>query len=181
MGKFCLNQFPLVLNNTNICVNLLICVTIILKSCHKLHLCPIVPDEKKTYVGKSFPDLSKEQTLFSGAYNIRNGVCMKCFLRILLFPVDRNAHEIFKRLQSNAFDAASLFHTNHVVHWNPPREDIFFCVASWLFRITWCSFTTCLTSTRKLTVLFVRHRTVSMTAVYQVKIKYDQEKCGAIF
>ena len=44
---------------------------------------------------------------------------------MLLFPVDRDTHEIFCRLQSNV-DAASLFQTNHVVHWNAPREDIFF-------------------------------------------------------
>ena len=41
------------------------------------------------------------------------------------------------------FDAASLFQTNHVVHWNAPRKDIFFCMASWLFRTACCSFTTC--------------------------------------
>ena len=57
----------------------------------------------------------------------------------------------------------------------------FFCVASWLFRITWCSYSTCLSSRRKLTVLFVCHRTVSMTAVYQLKIKYDQDKFKAVF
>ena len=55
---------------------------------------------------------------------------------LLLFPVDRDTHDIFYRLQSNLFDAASLFQTNHVVQWNAPGEDIFFCVASWLFRIT---------------------------------------------
>ena len=33
---------------------------------------------------------------------------------------------------------------------------------------------------RKLTVLFVCHRTVSMTAVYQLKIKYDQDKFRAV-
>ena len=49
------------------------------------------------------------------------------------------------------------------------------------FHSTRCSFTTCLYSRRQLTVLFVCHRTVSMTAVYQVKIKYDQDKFGAIF
>ena len=43
---------------------------------------------------------------------------------LLLFPVDRDTHEIFYRHQSNVFDAASLFQTNHVVHWNAPREDI---------------------------------------------------------
>ena len=52
---------------------------------------------------------------------------------VLLFPVDRDTHKFFCRLQSYVFDAASLFQTNHVVHWNAPREDIFFCVASWLF------------------------------------------------
>ena len=30
-------------------------------------------------------------------------------------------------------------------------------------------------------MLFVCHRTASMTAVYQLKIKYDQEKFGAVF
>ena len=44
---------------------------------------------------------------------------------MLLFPVDRDTHEMFCRLQSNV-DAASLFQTNHVEHWNAPREDIFF-------------------------------------------------------
>ena len=51
------------------------------------------------------------------------------------WAVDCDTYECFCRLQSNVFDAASLFQTNHVVHWNVPREDIFFCVASWLFRI----------------------------------------------
>jgi len=32
----------------------------------------------------------------------------------------------------------------------------------------------------KLTKLFVHHRTVSMAAVYQLKIKYDQDKFGAV-
>ena len=32
-----------------------------------------------------------------------------------------------------------------------------------------------------LTVLFVCHRTVSVAAVYQLKIKYDQEKFRAVF
>ena len=45
---------------------------------------------------------------------------------LLLFPVDRDTHEIFYRLQRNVFDAASLFETNHVVHWNTSRENIFF-------------------------------------------------------
>ena len=44
---------------------------------------------------------------------------------ILLFPVDRDTHDFFCRLQSNVFDAASLFQINHVVHKNAPREDIF--------------------------------------------------------
>ena len=30
-------------------------------------------------------------------------------------------------------------------------------------------------------MVFVCHRTVSMTAVYQLKIKYDQDKFGAVF
>ena len=36
--------------------------------------------------------------------------------QVLLFPVDRDTHEIFYLLLSNVFDAASLFQTNHVVH-----------------------------------------------------------------
>ena len=69
-------------------------------------------------------------------------------LTLLLFPVDRDTYKIFYRLQSNVFDAASLFQTNNMVHWNAPREDIF-SVVSWLFRIMWCSFTTCLSSRGK--------------------------------
>ena len=78
-----------------------------------------------------------------------------CDLRVLVlpFPVDRDTHEFFCRLQSKVFDVASLFQANHVVHRNAPREDIFFCVASWLFRITWSSFTTSLSSRGKLTAL----------------------------
>ena len=48
-----------------------------------------------------------------------------CKSTLLLFPVDRDTHEFFCRLQSNVFDAASLFQTNHVVHWNAPHEAIF--------------------------------------------------------
>ena len=57
------------------------------------------------------------------------------------------------------FDAASLFQTNHVVHWNAPRKDIFFCMASWLFRTACCSFTTCLSSRGKLIRHFVTKKT----------------------
>ena len=76
-------------------------------------------------------------------------------LVLQLFPVDQDSHNFFCRLHSNVFDVASLFQTNHVVHWNAPREDIFLCVASWLFRITWSSFTTSLSSRGKLTTLFI--------------------------
>ena len=36
----------------------------------------------------------------------------------------------------------------------------------------------CLSSRGKLTRLFVCHRTVKMAPVYQLKIKYDQDKFG---
>ena len=70
---------------------------------------------------------------------------------------------------------------NHVIHWNSPREGIFLMWRQWLFRTTWSSFTTCLSSRGKLTVVFVCHRTVSMVAVYQLKINYDQDKFGMFF
>ena len=35
--------------------------------------------------------------------------------RVLLFPVDCDTHDFFCRLQSNVFEAASLFQINHVV------------------------------------------------------------------
>ena len=56
----------------------------------------------------------------------------------LLFPEDRDTHEIFRRFQSKVHDAASLFQTNHVVHRNAPREDedIFLVwVSCGLFRL----------------------------------------------
>ena len=63
------------------------------------------------------------------------------------------------------------------LQWNAPCEGIFFRVASWLFHIMWCSFTTCLLfKTKANHGFFVCHRTVSMAAVYQLKIKYDQDK-----
>ena len=95
---------------------------------------------------------------------------------VLPFTVDRDTHECFCRLQSNVFDAASLFQTNLVSRgtlkcttWGH-----FFCVASWRFRITWCSFSKinarvnrklklkliCLFSRGKLTARFVCHWTV---------------------
>ena len=42
---------------------------------------------------------------------------------ILFFPVDRDTHEIFYRLQSNVFDAASLFNKYSIFEFKP---------------ITWC-------------------------------------------
>ena len=36
--------------------------------------------------------------------------------KLLLLPEDRDTHVFFFRLQSNVFAAASLFQTNHVVH-----------------------------------------------------------------
>ena len=46
--------------------------------------------------------------------------------------------------------------------------------------LTWCSFTTCLPSRGKLIVVFVCHRSVSMAAVYELKIKYVQDKFRVI-
>ena len=40
----------------------------------------------------------------------------------LLFPVD--CDKFFCHLQSDEFDAKSLFQTNNMVHWNAPYEDI---------------------------------------------------------
>lgn len=109
-------------------------------------------------------------------------VLQKSSYSSLLTP--RDTHEIIYRLQSNSLDAVSLFQTNYVVRWYAQREEIFFCLAPWLLRITWCSlifFPTCLSSRGKLTVVFVFHRTVSVAAVYQVKIKHDKNKFGAVF
>ena len=44
---------------------------------------------------------------------------------VLLFPGGLNTHDFFCRLQSDGFYTASLFQTNHVVHWNAQRADIF--------------------------------------------------------
>ena len=47
--------------------------------------------------------------------------------------------------------------------------------------ISLCTQATCLSSRGKLTVVFVYHRSVSMAAVYQLKIKYDQDKFRVFF
>ena len=44
---------------------------------------------------------------------------------LLLFPVNWDTNKFFCRLQSNASDVSSLYQTNHVVHWNAPRDNIF--------------------------------------------------------
>ena len=45
---------------------------------------------------------------------------------LLDFPVDRDNYEFFGHLQSNVFNAPSLFQTTHVVHWSAAREAITF-------------------------------------------------------
>ena len=78
------------------------------------------------------------------------------------------------QFQSNVFDATRLFQTNHVVHWNAPHEGIFLV---WISDVhSQHDF-----SRVKLTGVFVSHRTVSMAAVYQQKIKHDQDKFGVAF
>ena len=49
------------------------------------------------------------------------------------------------------------------------------------YRLFIVSNTSKKSSRRKLIVLFVCHRTVSRAAVYQLKMKYDQDKFGAVF
>ena len=90
---------------------------------------------------------------------------------VLLFPVNHNTHRFFCRLQSNVFDAMSLFQTgNHMVDWNASREDI---PSVWHhdFFILCDIHSRCLSSRGKLTVLFFCLRTVGMATVYQLKIK----------
>ena len=107
---------------------------------------PYLLISKKRYAGLYFTKADKHDKMDCKGIET---VSLSFFQQILLFPVDRDTHKFFCRLQSNVSDAASLFQTNHVVHWNAPREDMFFCVASWLFCITWCTFTTCLSSRGK--------------------------------
>lgn len=89
---------------------------------------------------------------------------------LLLFPVDRDTCEFFAAFQRNIFEFVS----------NQPCG-ILKCTTSWLFCTMLYSFTTCLSSRRKLTAVFVRHRTVGIGAVYQLKIKYDQNKFEGFF
>ena len=52
-------------------------------------------------------------------FHLANPVSMdgeKRVKTILLFPVDRDTNEFLGRLQSNVFNAASLFQITHVVH-----------------------------------------------------------------
>lgn len=78
-----------------------------------------------------------------------------------------------------AFRAASWFQTNHVIHLNSSRGH-FFCLASWS-RITWCSFTTCLSSRRKLTASLsntCRMRLKEPLRISRDHILYSADKCG---
>ena len=63
--------------------------------------------------------------LLSGTVTFGRIHCLKKGGKYLLFPVDCNTHNICWCLQSNIFDATSVFQTNHMVQWNAPREAIF--------------------------------------------------------
>ena len=92
-----------------------------------------------------------------------------CRERLLLFPVDRVTYEFYAAFESSVFDAASLptsFPGSTPFASNQSRGTLkcttwgyFLCVASWLFRITWCSFRTCLSSRGKLTGRFAIKKT----------------------
>ena len=83
---------------------------------------PYLLISKKRYAGLYFTKADKHDKMDCKGIET---VSLSFFQQILLFPVDRDTHKFFCRLQSNVSDAASLFQTNHVVHWNAPREDIF--------------------------------------------------------
>ena len=69
-----------------------------------------------------------------------------------------------------------------MVYWSAPHEDIFFCVASWLFRIMGYSFTECLSWEKSLLRFLFVIELLSIATVYiQLKIKYHQDKFNAFF
>ena len=104
-------------------------------------------------------------------------------LELFLFPVDGDPHEFFCNLQSNVFDAASLFQINHVVHRNAPRAwGHFSCVASWLSSSYYVMFILNMFIFKgKAYCGFVCHRTANMATVYQLKVKFTQDKSGVVF
>ena len=59
------------------------------------------------------------------------------YVQFITLPSIPRYPQILCRFYSNVSDAASLFQTNHMVHWNAPRGH-FFCVASWLLSTAWC-------------------------------------------
>ena len=94
---------------------------------------------------------------------------------VLPFPADHDTHEFFCRPQSNVFDAASFLQTNLHGTLKCTTLGRLFCVASWLFRVRIIT-PIVLSSKGKLTGRFVCHRAVSMATVYQLTIKFDQDK-----
>ena len=101
--------------------------------------------------------------------------------KLLLFPVDHDSHEFFSVFIATFLMPLVCFKP---ITWYIEMYHVrtfFLCVAPWLFRTVWCSFTTCLSSRGTLIMVFVCHWTVSMAAVYQLKIKYDQFKFGVFF
>ena len=78
-----------------------------LSSSANLEISAVAENEKPMRKDERRKDL--EVICHSGLNNFCNMIVLWI---ILLFPVDRDTHEIFYRLQSNVSDAASLFQTS---------------------------------------------------------------------
>ena len=99
-------------------------------------------------------------------------------LSILLFPVDRDTHEFFCRLQNSA----SLFQTNHVVDWNALREDIFSVWRHDFFVLRdVCLFITCLSSGGKLTGNFASRKPLRICPNHILSSANKQRPCWQLY
>ena len=115
------------------------------------------------------------ELLLSGFLSFKGNFYMAKMIQNIALHIRPWHQQIFlPQFQSNVFDATRLFQANHMVHWNVPREGIFLV---WISDVhSQHDF-----SRVKLTGVFVSHKTVSMAAVYQQKIKHDQDKFGVAF
>ena len=114
---------------------------------------------------------------------VRTQTARSVILCTITLPVDSDTHEFFATFRVTflmppvCFKAESRGTLKRIT-WGHFSA----CVVPWLLRITCYMFIHNMSSSRgKLTVGFPCHRTVSMTAVYHLKIKYIQDKFGGFF
>ena len=113
-------------------------------------------------------------------YQTSNALFNLRFL-LLLFPVDCDTHKIFFNFILTFLMPQVCFKPVDTWYIEMHHVRTFFLCGVMTFSYYVMFIHNMFIFKRKVYHAFYRHRTVSMTAVYQLTIKYDQDKFGAVF